>query len=273
MTQQRVTGEEIGSPVSLGHLFIVLSEDERKALPANFDFELNIQPRLPSMPGDDNSPVCKSALFSAEREAMVERQLRERGIQDERVLRAMQTVPRHQFVSHNDQQEAYADHPIVIAEQQTTSQPYIIAAMLQVAAIQPGDRVLEIGAGSGYQTALLAELASQVFAMERYPTLVASARQTLDRMGYHNLALIAGDGSLGLPEAAPFDAIIVSAAAPGIPPALVEQLADGGRMVIPVGDAHQQVLKLVRKYGNEISETTLEGCRFVPLIGRGGFGE
>lgn len=203
---------------------------------------------------------------------MVEHQLRGRGINDERVLEAMGTVPRHEFVSRKSWPEAYADHPIVIEEQQTTSQPYIIAAMLQAAEIKPGDRVLEIGAGSGYQTALLAELASQVFAIERYPTLVEAARQVLDRLGYNNIALVSGDGSVGLPQAAPYDAIIVSAAAPRVPAALVEQLAIGGRMVVPVGDASQQVLKLVRKHADGISETTLEGCRFVPLIGRGGFG-
>jgi protein-L-isoaspartate(D-aspartate) O-methyltransferase len=218
------------------------------------------------MPNENTSDA-----FRAEREAMVEHQLRRRGIHDQRVLEAMRMAPRHEFVRDRDWSDAYADHPVVIPEQQTTSQPYIIAAMLQAAEIKPGDRVLEIGAGSGYQTALLAELASHVFAIERYPTLVDAARQVLDRLGYHNIALVAGDGSLGLPQAAPFDVIIVSAAAPRVPGALVDQLAPGGRMVIPVGDASQQVLKLVRKYDNHISETTLEGCRFVPLIGQGGF--
>lgn len=202
---------------------------------------------------------------------MVEHQIRRRGIHDERVLAAMRAVPRHEFVSRADWPEAYADHPIVIAEQQTTSQPYMIAAMLQAVAIQPTDRVLEIGSGSGYQTALLAELAGQVFAVERYPTLVESARQILDGLGYHNVALVARDGSIGLPQAAPYDVIIVSAAAPRVPPALVDQLAEGGRMVVPVGDAHQQDLKLMQKQAGNVSETTLEGCRFVPLIGKGGF--
>jgi protein-L-isoaspartate(D-aspartate) O-methyltransferase len=209
--------------------------------------------------------------FSPERLAMVEHQLRGRGIHDARVLQAMGTVPRHQFVSPHDWAEAYADHPIVIAEQQTTSQPYIIAAMLQAAAVKPTDRVLEIGSGSGYQTALLAELASHVFAIERYPALVEAARQVLDRLGYNNIALVSGDGSLGLPQAAPYDVIIVSAAAPRVPPALLEQLTPEGRMVIPVGDAHQQLLKLVRKHGDEVSQTSLEGCRFLPLVGQGGF--
>ena len=159
-----------------------------------------------------------------------------------------------------------------IGEQQTTSQPYMIAAMVQAAQIRPEDRVLEIGAGSGYQTALLAELANQVFAMERYPSLAEDARKTLERLGYRNVKIVAGDGSLGLPEAAPFDAIIVSAAAPRVPPALIQQLAPGGRLLVPVGDPHQQVLQLVQRdqQGN-ITVQTLEGCRFVPLIGQQGF--
>jgi|SRR6266853_4730605 len=210
--------------------------------------------------------------FAAERFSMVERQLRQRGIRDERVLAAMSKVPRHEFVSPQDWGIAYADHPVGIAEQQTTSQPYMIAAMIEAAQVRPEDRVLEIGAGSGYQTALLAELASQVFAVERYPSLADTARQTLERLGYRNVQVIAGDGSLGLPEAAPFDAIIVSAAAPGVPPALSEQLAPGGRLVIPVGDAQQQNLQLVRRdHQGNISVRTLEGCRFVPLIGQQGF--
>ncbi len=210
--------------------------------------------------------------FAAERFSMVERQLRQRGIHDERVLAAMMKVPRHEFVSRQSWGEAYADHPVVIGEQQTTSQPYMIAAMIQAAQIRPEDRVLEIGAGSGYQTAVLAELASQIFAVERYPSLAETACTTLEALGYRNVKIIAGDGSLGLPEAAPFDAIIVSAAAPRVPPALMEQLAPGGRLLIPVGDTNQQVLQLVRRdqQGN-ITVQTLEGCRFVPLIGQQGF--
>ena len=148
----------------------------------------------------------------------------------------------------------------------------MIAAMVQAAQIRPEDRVLEIGAGSGYQTALLAELASQVFAVERYTSLAEDARKTLERLGYRNVKIVAGDGSLGLPEAAPFDAIIVSAAAPRVPPALIQQLAPGGRLLVPVGDPHQQVLQLVQRdqQGN-ITVQTLEGCRFVPLIGQQGF--
>lgn len=210
--------------------------------------------------------------FAAERLDMVEAQLRRRGINDERVLRAMSKVPRHEFVPQQHWPDAYADHPVPIGEQQTTSQPYIIAAMLQAAEIKPQDRVLEIGAGSGYQTALLAEIAGQVFAVERYPTLSANAQSVLERLRYTNVTVITGDGSLGLPDQAPFDAIIVAAAAPRVPPALLEQLAPGGRMVIPVGEAQQQVLQLARKQPDgSVTVSTLEGCRFVPLIGRQGF--
>jgi len=181
-------------------------------------------------------------------------------------------VPRHEFVSPQNWPEAYADHPIPIAEQQTTSQPYMIAAMVQAAGVKPEDRVLEIGAGSGYQTAVLAELAGQVFAVERYASLTEAARTTLERLGYRNAKVVTGDGSLGFPEAAPYDAIIVSAAAPRIPPALVEQLAMGGRLIVPVGESDQQVVQLVQRNADgTTSIRTLEGCRFVPLIGEQGF--
>ena len=210
--------------------------------------------------------------FAGERLDMVESQLRRRGIRDQPVLAAMSKVPRHEFVPRQYWPDAYADHPVPIGEQQTTSQPYIIAAMLQAAEIKPQDRVLEIGAGSGYQTALLAELAGRVFAVERYPTLAANAQSLLERLGYANATVITGDGSLGLPEYAPFDVIIVAAAAPRVPPALLEQLAPEGRMVIPVGEAQQQVLQLARKHADgNVTVSTLEGCRFVPLIGRQGF--
>lgn len=203
---------------------------------------------------------------------MVEVQLRRRGITDPRVLAAMNTVPRHEFVSEQCWPDAYADHPVAIGEQQTTSQPYIIAAMLQAAEIKSQDRVLEIGSGSGYQTALLAQLAANVFAVERYPSLAHGAQSVLKRLGCTNVTVITGDGSLGLTERAPFDVIIVGAAAPRVPPALLEQLASDGRLVIPVGEAQQQVLQLARKQPDgSISLSTLEGCRFVPLIGRYGF--
>jgi protein-L-isoaspartate(D-aspartate) O-methyltransferase len=211
--------------------------------------------------------------FAAERLAMVENQLHRRGIHDPRVLAAMSTVPRHEFVPQQSWPDAYADHPVPIGEQQTTSQPYIIAAMLQAAEVAPQDRALEIGAGSGYQTALLAHLAATVFAVERYPTLSARAQNVLGRLGYAHAMVITGDGSLGLPEHAPYDVIIVAAAAPRVPPALVKQLAPGGRLVVPVGDSQQQVLQLARKSRDgTVTVTSLEGCRFVPLIGQQGFG-
>jgi protein-L-isoaspartate(D-aspartate) O-methyltransferase len=210
--------------------------------------------------------------FATERFSMVESQLRQRGIRDERLLAAMSKVPRHEFVSQQNWNEAYADHPIPIAEKQTTSQPYMIAAMMQAAEIKPEDRVLEIGAGSGYQTALLAELASQVFAVERYASLAEAAQKTLERLGYRNAKIVTGDGSLGLTESAPFDAIIVSAAAPRVPQALLDQLAVGGRLLIPIGDSEQQILHLILRHADgTTSVCTLEGCRFVPLIGEQGF--
>ena len=210
--------------------------------------------------------------FATERFSMVESQLRQRGIRDERLLAAMSKVPRHEFVSQQNWNEAYADHPIPIAEKQTTSQPYMIAAMVQAAEIKPEDRVLEIGAGSGYQTALLAELASQVFAVERYASLAETAQKTLERLDYRNAKIVTGDGSLGLSEAAPYDAIIVSAAAPRVPQGLMDQLAVGGRLLVPIGDSEQQVLHLIQRLEDgTTSVRTLEGCRFVPLIGEQGF--
>ena len=210
--------------------------------------------------------------LTAARLAMVETQMRRRGITDQRVLAAMSKVPRHEFLSRQYWPDAYADHPVPIGEQQTTSQPYIIAVMLQAAEIKPQDRVLEIGAGSGYQTALLCELAREVFAVERYPALAEEVSRRLEQFGYKNAIAVTGDGSLGLPQHAPYDAIVVAAAAPRIPPALVEQLASAGRLVIPVGDAQQQVLQVARKDADgNVSLTSLESCRFVPLVGQQGF--
>lgn len=211
-------------------------------------------------------------LFSEERAAMVEQQLRRRGITDERVLGAMSKVPRHAFLPPASRQGAYLDQPIAIGEKQTTSQPYIIAAMLQAATIKPDDRVLEIGAGSGYQTAILCELAAHVIAVERFETLTREASAVLASLGYKNVEIKTGDGSLGWPAGAPYNVIIVSAASPFVPPALVEQLARGGRLVVPVGTAHEQVLQLtVKAEDGSTSSRTLEGCRFVPLIGQQGF--
>jgi protein-L-isoaspartate(D-aspartate) O-methyltransferase len=197
---------------------------------------------------------------------MVEAQLRRRGVTDARVLEAMGRVPRHEFVSTRFQRIAYGDHPIPIAENQTISQPCIVGLMLQALALEPHDRVLEVGTGSGYEAALLAELARQVYSIERHSVLSASAAKILARLGYHNVVLSVGDGSRGLPCAAPFNAIVVSAAAASIPPALLEQLENGGRMVIPVGSRRLQELQLVRKGDCGPVVSVIGMCCFVPLI-------
>ncbi|MGH9492969.1 MAG: protein-L-isoaspartate(D-aspartate) O-methyltransferase [Terriglobales bacterium] len=219
----------------------------------------------------DSSPVQVADSFHTQRIAMVELQLRTRGIRDPRVLAAMQRVPRHEFLAPEFQREAYEDRPLPIGHGQTVSQPYIVAAMLEALELQPADTVLEIGTGSGYQTALLAELAGKVYSIERHAPLAERARQTLERLGYMGVEVLVGDGTEGLPSAAPFDAILVSAAAPKLPPPLLEQLAEGGRMIVPVGFAEGQELELVRKQRGQPLITRLDACRFVPLIGREGF--
>lgn len=204
--------------------------------------------------------------FSVQRELMLSTQLRARGIHDERVLAAMARVPRHEFVGEGFRSQAYADHPVPIGQGQTVSQPYIVAVMLQALALDGSERVLEIGTGSGYQSALLAELAREVFSVERLPALARSAAHTLARLGYHNITIVIGDGSQGLAERAPFDAIVVAAAAPRIPPELFAQLREGGRMVAPVGPGYAQSLQFVRKEDGQALIVNLEKCRFVPLI-------
>jgi len=202
---------------------------------------------------------------------MVAAQLRARGIRDERVLAAMARVPRHEFVRHEDREEAYDDHPLPIGEGQTVSQPFVVAAMLEALALQPEDVVLEVGTGSGYETAVLAELARKVYSVERIASLADRARAALAQLGYSNVMVVPGDGSLGLPDAAPFDAIVVAAAAPRVPASLISQLCEGGRLVIPVGDSFAQELQLVRRIGDSSTILHLEAVRFVPLIGREGF--
>lgn len=207
-----------------------------------------------------------TAGFSILRQRMVDAQLRARGIADERALNAMARVPRHEFAPEPYRGEAYEDHPLPIAQGQTISQPYIVALMLEALALSPGDRVLEVGTGSGYVTALLAELAAQVISVERHAALADSARELLARMSYTNARIIVGDGALGFPECAPYDSIIVSAAAPEVPPALLAQLAEGGRMIIPVGTPDSQQLQLIRMENGQPRITLRELCRFVPLI-------
>ncbi len=205
-------------------------------------------------------------MFSILRLRMVEFQLRARGVVEERILGAMSRVPRHEFTPEGYRDQAYEDHPVPIAEGQTISQPYIVALMLEALALKPADRVLEVGTGSGYVTALLAELAAEVFSVERHAALAAAARELLARLGYTNVNVIVGDGSRGLLEYAPYNAIMVSAAAPELPPALLAQLAEGGRLIIPVGSADSQQLQLIRMEDGQPRIALRELCRFVPLV-------
>jgi protein-L-isoaspartate(D-aspartate) O-methyltransferase len=205
--------------------------------------------------------------FLLARQNMVETQLRARGIRDERLLSAMTQVPRHDFVEPRYRDQAYEDHPLPIGAGQTVSQPYIVALMLELLQLEPSSKVLEIGTGSGYQTAVLAKLTAHVYSVERHSQLAREAQDALAHCGLTNVTVLVGDGSQGLPEYAPFDAIVVSAAAAQIPVPLFDQLREGGRMIIPVGPPEVQELQLVRKRGGKPLITLLEGCRFVPLIG------
>lgn len=197
---------------------------------------------------------------------MVASQLHARGISDARVLQAMLHVPRDQFVAEEYRSKAYDDHPLPIGDGQTISQPYIVALMLESLQLKPTDKILEVGTGSGYATALLAELVSHVYSIERHAELAAKAQQMIESLGYTNVTIVTGDGSLGLPPAAPFEAILVSASAAHIPSALIGQLAEGGRMIIPVGTDDSQQLQFVRKIHGEAIVSPRELVRFVPLI-------
>jgi protein-L-isoaspartate(D-aspartate) O-methyltransferase len=203
---------------------------------------------------------------TAARRLMVDSQLRDRGISDTRVLGAMLRVPRHEFVSEANRAQAYEDHPLPIGDSQTISQPYIVALMLESLQVTPNDKVLEVGTGSGYATALLAELAADVFSIERHASLAESARNLLSTLGYRNVHVIIGDGALGLPDSAPFDAILVSAAALHLPPALPAQLRDGGRMIIPIGSSDSQQLQFIRMVNGQAVTSLRELVRFVPLV-------
>ena len=200
------------------------------------------------------------------RQRMVDSQLRARGISDPRVLDAMLRVPRHEFVPEPYRSEAYEDHPLPIGESQTISQPYVVALMLESLQIASTDKVFEVGTGSGYVTALLAELAAQVFSIERYPALAESALEVLTALGYANIQVVTGDGTLGLPAAAPFDAILVSAAAPNLPHTLLTQLREGSRMIVPVGSSDSQQLQFIRMVNGQPVISLREAVRFVPLI-------
>lgn len=215
--------------------------------------------------------ILDSNDYARKRSQMVEFQLRDRGIYDERVLDAMRRIPRHEFVPAEYHAAAYEDHPVPIAEGQTISQPFIIAVSLQALALQGTESVLEVGTGSGYQAALLSMLAKFVYSMERYESLAQGAQTVLSQLGLNNVKVLVGDGSHGLGEHAPFDAILVSAAAPSVPGSLLDQLSETGRMVIPVGPQHAQELELVRKQDGKTVIEVLEGCRFVPLVGGEGY--
>ena len=201
------------------------------------------------------------------RSRMVER-LREGGIQDERVLAAMAAVPRHLFVDPAFMNRAYSDHALPIGQEQTISQPYMVALMTQALGLEGDEKVLEIGTGSGYQTALLAKLAAQVFSIERIGPLLDKARETLREIGARNVSLLLGDGTLGWRQYAPYDAILVGAAAPEVPSTYHEQLAEGGRLLIPLGDREEQILYMFTRRGDRLEATEVAPVRFVPLLGK-----
>lgn len=208
---------------------------------------------------------------SDERLRMVESQIAARGIHDPRVLFAMKEVPRHLFVPQPYDKSAYEDSPLPIGNGQTISQPYIVAEMTELLALQPADSVLEIGTGCGYQAAILAALVRKVTTIERIPEVVGLARANLATIGINNVEVMVGDGTLGYPQNAPYNGIIITAATPSVPQPLVEQLADGGRLVAPVGERDSQELIRLRKKGGSITEEHHGGVRFVPLIGERGW--
>jgi protein-L-isoaspartate(D-aspartate) O-methyltransferase len=211
-------------------------------------------------------------IFKTQRQKMVEKQIAARGVSDPRVLYAMNRVQRHLFVSEALADQAYGDYPLPIGEQQTISQPYIVAEMTQALQLGEDDRVLEIGTGSGYQAAILAEIAYRVYTIERIHSLYIKTRKLFDRLHYHNIVTRYSDGTVGWKEESPYDAIIVTAGAPRVPDSLIDQLAIGGRLVIPVGNQYSQDLVKITKKETGINQTNLGGCRFVKLVGENGWG-
>jgi protein-L-isoaspartate(D-aspartate) O-methyltransferase len=213
--------------------------------------------------------------FAELREQMVRRQIEARGITDPTILRAFREVPREAFVSYEYAYAAYDDHPLPIEAGQTISQPYIVALMIEAAALRPGDKVLEVGAGSGYAAAVMSRIADEVVAIERQPDLVSLARKRLERLGYDNVTVIEGDGTRGCADEAPFDAILAAASGSHVPKPLVDQLAPGGRLVMPVGDPGwvQELVKVTKRHDGTTSQENLGGVRFVPLIGEEGWND
>ena len=211
--------------------------------------------------------------YAGQRRKMVEEQLGDRGIKDLHLLEVMSRVPRHLFTLDSFQHRSYGDTPLPIGENQTISQPYIVAVMTAALELKGDERVLEIGTGSGYQTAVVAELATQVFTIERINSLSRTAQKTLDALGYSNIVFKMFDGTYGWPDQAPFDAIIVTASAKEIPEALIKQLGEGGRLVAPAGDADKQKLVLLTKKGERVNRKKIGDCKFVPLVGKYGWPE
>ena len=210
--------------------------------------------------------------FMQARRAMVERQIEGRGVSDPRLLEAMRAVPREAFVDTADADLAHADMPLAIGAGQTISQPYIVALMIEAASLQPSDRALEVGAGSGYAAAIMGRLVERVHAIERIPELARNAAERLRALGIANVEVRVGDGTLGWPDAAPFDAILVAAGAPAVPEALERQLAPGGRLIIPVGTGDvQRLLRITRGADDRFEEEQIEAVRFVPLVGEQGW--
>jgi protein-L-isoaspartate(D-aspartate) O-methyltransferase len=208
------------------------------------------------------------ARLARARERMVDEQLTRRGIADARVLEAMRRIPRHRFVEEGLAHSAYEDHPLPIGEGQTISQPYIVALMTSLLELTGQEKVLEVGTGSGYQTAVLGALARRVCSIERLPRLAERARNLLESLGVSNVWIRVGNGALGWPDEAPFDRILVAAGGPTVPPPLVEQLAEGGRMILPVGSAEDQVLTVVERTGGEVRSRQVGECKFVKLVGK-----
>jgi protein-L-isoaspartate(D-aspartate) O-methyltransferase len=217
--------------------------------------------------------VKEPMKYIRQREEMVKTQIEARGIKDQKVLAALRKIPRHLFVSEALRDQAYGDFPLPIGEQQTISQPYIVAEMTQALQLSEEDRVLEIGTGSGYQAAVIAQIAFRVYTIERIHSLLVNARRLFDELQYHNIVTRYSDGTTGWVDESPFDAMIVTAGTPEIPGPLVNQLAVGGRMVVPVGDQHSQDLIKVYKDEYGIHKTNLGGCRFVKLVGEYGWSE
>jgi len=215
------------------------------------------------------------ADFASEREDMVERQLRRRGITEPDILDAFRAVPREAFVGEDVSQHAYGDYPLPIGAGQTISQPYIVALMIQAAAIGAGDKVLEVGAGSGYAAAVISRIADKVIGIERHHELVDTARERLRRLGYANVEIVEGDGTLGWPDEAPYDAVLAAASGSHVPESLIAQLVPGGRLIIPLGEPGwaQELVKVTRLTDGSLKRENLGGVRFVPLIGEEGWSD